>query len=320
MGRSGQTGGTEMRKRISVTPLLALLLLCFCPAEGGVPEKLLIRGALPAMVEGVDLPRSGEVALTLGIYDEQEALLWSEERRVTLGKSGTYEVILGGLTPLSSDLFQKGAECSFGVTVHLPQVDGSIRSLEIVPRQPLLPSAPYALKAEVAERLASAPTGEEKGVVAGPAGDITAVLTGSGLSGGGTSGDVTLSIGTAGVTTGMLANGSVTSDKLSNGAVGSAKIAAGAVTTAKIGPSAVKTAKIAAGAVTGDKLAPGAVTPETLATGAVTPQKIVPSSTNNQVLTTVGGSVAWQTFTAGDITAINTAGGSGLSGGEAQGM
>ena len=68
-------------------------------------------------------------------------------------------------------------------------------------------------------------------------GDITAVLAGGGLHGGGEAGDVTLTVAAAGIVDTMLADGVVTETKLAPGAVGVSHLADLSVTTLKIDPA-----------------------------------------------------------------------------------
>ncbi len=75
-----------------------------------------------------------------------------------------------------------------------------------------------------------------------PQGEITEVVATTGLTGGGQSGVVTVSVES--ITTTMLADRAVTTDRVANGAVTGAKLAASAVTSAKIANGGVDKADL----------------------------------------------------------------------------
>lgn len=87
-------------------------------------------------------------------------------------------------------------------------------------------------------------------------------------------------------------------DVACSGCVGSADLAADSVTSAKIADGTIVTNDLSDSAVTSAKIADATITANDLASSAVTPAKLQPG-TNGQVLTTVSGSVAWQTPTGG---------------------
>ena len=129
---------------------------------------------------------------------------------------------------------------------------------------------------------------------------ITGVTAGAGLVGGGTSGTVTLNVGAgAGIW--------VAADTIS--------IADGGVTSAKLADGALTADKIPVAAVSPDKIAPSAIAGQVLMTVAGGS-----SAPGEGAMALAGNAVVWQAPTGGgDITAVNTAAGSGLAGGVASG-
>ncbi|MDQ3001227.1 MAG: hypothetical protein M3Y08_08205, partial [Fibrobacterota bacterium] len=100
-------------------------------------------------------------------------------------------------------------------------------------------------------------------------GDITAVTAGSGLTGGGTTGAVSLALGNASVTAAHLAPASVGAAAFAAGAVGAAHVQDRAVTASKFAVGAVTTAKLAAGSVNTAQIGNGAVGTAQIAAAAV---------------------------------------------------
>ena len=131
----------------------------------------------------------------------------------------------------------------------------------------------------------------------GALGDITAIITGQGLSAGASSGDVNLSVNTDGTTISVngsnqlqLSDAAVTTPKISSNAVNSAHIMDGSVTSTDILDNTISTNDLANSSVTSVTIAPNAVNTTHINSGG-----------NSKVLTTdASGLVQWSdrsTFT-----------------------
>ncbi|MBN1258610.1 tail fiber domain-containing protein, partial [Candidatus Peregrinibacteria bacterium] len=120
------------------------------------------------------------------------------------------------------------------------------------------------------------PIGETPG---GGGGDITGVTAGTGLSGGGVSGDVTLTV--SGVTSSMITDGTIAAADIANNTITGDKIITGTITGGTTlmpifggGFNTVATGNIGVGTVTGGNIADGSIVSVDIAEGGVTTTNI----------------------------------------------
>ncbi len=183
------------------------------------------------LTDGAGIALNGNYSLTFRIYDQPDGVLqvWSETQNGINVSDGCFSVRLGSVNPLTEAVFNSASRY-IGVQVGVDP--------ELIPRQQIVAVA-YALTAVEADStvwsgIKGIPAGFADGVDnigIGGGGDITAVITSGGLTGGASSGDVNIAIAGGGVTSSHIGDGQIVNVDISaSAAIDAAKISGIAAT------------------------------------------------------------------------------------------
>ncbi len=184
--------------------LLTIVSLCMAPTLLAAPSLISYQGRLsdPAGSPVAD----GSYQLRFRIYDSPSGgiTLWDSQARSVQLSAGVYTYILGQDVPFPANLFGS-SDRWLGVTVGADP--------EMSPRRQFLSNA-FALQARDADivpwsGISGMPAGFADGIDDNSGGDITAVNTSGGLTGGATSGDANISIAPGGVTSAHIGDGQI---------------------------------------------------------------------------------------------------------------
>lgn len=207
------------------TILAASSLIAISIAAAASPQLINYQGRA---TDNSGLPLTGTYSLTFRIYDSAASgnLIWSETQNAVNVSGGLFTVLLGSVTPLGEGVFTSPDRF---LTVQIGA------DPELSPRQRIVAVA-YALTAVEADStswsgIKGIPAGFADGTDNVGTGDITAVNTSGGLTGGVTSGDANLSIAGGGVTSSHIGDGQITNVDINNSAsIAATKISGVALT------------------------------------------------------------------------------------------
>ena len=278
-----------MRTAISTFLVLAAL----AGTAAAVPTTL----SFTARLTDGATPVEGPVDLHVAVFDAPTAgtMVWEETHAGVVASRGLVYASLGGVDPVNNGI---DASVFSGAPMFIElTVDGDVLS----PRIPVA-SVPYAVKAGVAESL----EGFDPGSI------ITGVTAGTGLTGGGAAGAVTLSVDTATIqsrVTGTCAAGTFITGVAANGTVtcGTDAVGTGDVTGVTAGTGL--TGGGTAGAIT---LSVDTATIQSRVTGTCAAGTFITGVAANGTVTCGTDAVG-----TGDITDVTA--GTGLTGGGAAG-
>jgi hypothetical protein len=242
------------------------ILVCVFVISSGhlfsqVPKSISYQGVLYDNQN--NLVPDGNYQLRFGIYTAPTSteVLWSEEQIIPV-VNGVVSAILGSVAPLDlpfdrqywlgiavddgEDLFPRIALTSSVYSLRAGSIDDGqvVKSINTLMDDVLLEAGDNVSIVKEDNKIIISASGSEEG------GGITGITAGEGLTGGGTEGNVTLTVANGGITTNKIAAGAVDASKLTNNAVTTLKINDGAVTSVKIANSAINDpAKVASGSL-----------------------------------------------------------------------
>ncbi len=207
------------------TICLAVIVFLMQSLTAQVPQTLSYQGVL-ASSEG-NPAGDGSYEMQFNLYTESESgsSLWSETQTVYVSE-GVFNVILGSENPLNlpfNELYYLGISINGDpeLSPRLPLTASAyshraryieegkvVTSLNMLKDDVILEAGENIMISEDGNTIVISATGDNGG------GSITEIIAGAGLEGGGTEGEVTLSVADGGITNQKLADGSVTPGKI----------------------------------------------------------------------------------------------------------